>query len=104
MVMGSLGVWVPGLPVVSALVIFCFLRGTRLAARISVAALTITLILALALLIRYLATGDVAIIDSQGVFGSLWLDPLSLVLWAFVSGISLIVHIYSVRYMVEAPG
>ena len=104
MVMGSLGVWVPALPVVSALVIFCFLRGTRLAARISVAALTITLILAVALLIRYLATGDVAIIDSQGVFGSLWLDPLSLVLWAFVSGISLIVHIYSVRYMVEEPG
>ncbi|MHB1609485.1 MAG: proton-conducting transporter transmembrane domain-containing protein [Acidiferrobacter thiooxydans] len=105
MATGSLGVWVPVLPVVSALMILAFLRDTRrLAARVSVSILTLTLALALTLLVHYLVTGGVAIIDSQGVFGSLWLDPLSLVLWTFVSGISLIVHIYSVRYMAEEPG
>ncbi len=105
MAMGSLGVWVPLLPVVSALIILAFLRDTRKAAsRVSVSILGLTLALALALLVRYLVTGTEAVIDSGGVFGSLWLDPLSLVLWAFVSGISLIVHIYSVRYMVEEPG
>jgi NADH-quinone oxidoreductase subunit L len=105
MAMGSLGVWVPLLPVVSALVILAFLRNTRVfAARVSVSTLALTLALALMLLVRYLVTGADAVVDSGGVFGSLWLDPLSLVLWAFVSGISLIVHIYSVRYMAEEPG
>ena len=103
--MGSLGVWVPLLPVVSALVILAFLRNTRVfAARVSVSTLALTLALALMLLVRYLVTGADAVVDSGGVFGSLWLDPLSLVLWTFVSGISLIVHIYSVRYMAEEPG
>ncbi len=105
MAMGSLGVWVPLLPVVSALVILAFLRNTRVfAARVSVSTLALTLALALMLLVRYLVTGADAVVDSGGVFGSLWLDPLSLVLWTFVSGISLIVHIYSVRYMAEEPG
>ncbi len=105
MILGSLGVWVPVLPAASALVILAFLRRARRpAARVSVATLVLTLALALALLVRYLMEGGVAAVDSGGIFGSLWLDPLSLVLWAFVSGISLIVHIYSVRYMAEEPG
>ncbi|WP_298140130.1 proton-conducting transporter membrane subunit [Acidiferrobacter sp.] len=103
--MESLGVWVPALPVASALFILVFLRGThRAAARVSLSALTLSLLLAAGLLVRYLMGGGMAVIDTGGVFGSLWLDPLSLVLWAFVSGISLIVHIYSVRYMAEEPG
>ncbi|MFN2381734.1 MAG: NADH-quinone oxidoreductase subunit L, partial [Guyparkeria sp.] len=39
-----------------------------------------------------------------GGWGSLQLDPLSAIMALVVSGISLVVHIYSIRYMIEEPG
>ncbi len=103
--MERFAVLVPVLPVVSAvLILLCLRRHRRWAARVSVGSLMLALAGAAALLVHYLITGRAAVVDAHGVFGSLWLDPLSLVLWVFVSGISLIVHIYSVRYMIEEPG
>jgi len=37
-------------------------------------------------------------------WGSLYIDPLGGVMAVLVSGISLVVHIYSIRYMAEEPG
>lgn len=103
--MDSLAVCVPFLPVLSALFILAFLRGGQApAARLSVGAMTLTFVASAVLLLHYFVAGHEQVVSSGGLWGSLWLDPLSLVLWTFVSGISLIVHIYSVRYMVEEPG
>ncbi len=103
--MDSLAACVPFLPIASGLVILAFLRRhPRGAARLSVGALLVTFLGAATLLGHYIIAGGVEVLDLGGAWGSLWLDPLSLVLWTFVSGISLIVHVYSVRYMVEEPG
>jgi len=103
--MDSMALGIPLLPLLSALAILAFLRRRkRSAARLSVGALTLTFLLAAFLLARHLWGARDVVLQLQGLWGSLWLDPLSLVLWTFVSGISLIVHVYSVRYMVEEPG
>lgn len=105
MATGLLAILVPVLPMVSAAIVLAFFRASRRpAARLSVAAMSITLVLALTLLVHHILAGSAAQVEPLGAFGSLWIDPLSLILWTFVSGISLIVHIYSVRYMVEEPG
>ncbi|MDA8360954.1 MAG: proton-conducting transporter membrane subunit [Gammaproteobacteria bacterium] len=103
--MESLAILVPCLPVASALFILGFLRTHRqAAARLSVGATALTLLAGAVVFVHYLMVSHVAVVGSGGRWGSLWLDPLSLVLWIFVAGISLIVHIYSVRYMIEEPG
>ncbi len=105
MATGLLAVLVPALPMISAVVLLALLRESRrTAARLSVGAMTLTLVLAFTLLVHHILAGDASVVESVGSVGSLWIDPLSLVLWTFVSGISLIVHIYSVRYMIEEPG
>lgn len=103
--MDSLAAFIPFLPVLSALLILAFFRrGQKRAARTSVSLASLTFAASAVVLLHYLVAGRVHIVSSGGSWGTLWLDPLSLVLWTFVSGISLIVHIYSVRYMVEEPG
>ncbi len=47
------------------------------------------------------APGQIALAGSWGVF---LFDPLSSLMGAFIAGISLIVHIYSLRYMAEEAG
>ncbi|MCY0872737.1 MAG: proton-conducting transporter membrane subunit [Acidithiobacillus caldus] len=103
--MDSIALVIPLLPLLSALTILAFLRGRKkAAARVSVATLTLAFLLAAFFLGRHLWGAKDVLLHSPGLWGSLWLDPLSLILWTFVSGISLIVHVYSVRYMVEEPG
>lgn len=103
--MEALATFVPFLPVLSAVLILAFFRRSQpRAARTSVAFMILTFVAAAGFLIHYLVAGTVRVVDFGGSWGTLWLDPLSLVMWTFVSGISLIVHIYSVRYMVEEPG
>ncbi|MBU2759100.1 NADH-quinone oxidoreductase subunit 5 family protein [Acidithiobacillus sulfurivorans] len=100
--MGDLAIVIPFLPILSAAVIFIFMHSARkAAARISVIITLLTFILALIELTSY-ALGGFSRVEIIGtLWGSVWLDPLTLIMWSFVCGISLLVHMYSVRYMVE---
>ncbi|MDD3759666.1 MAG: proton-conducting transporter membrane subunit [Acidithiobacillus sp.] len=102
--MDTLAIVIPFVPVLSAAIIFLFLRNRKgTAARLSVLATLLTFLLSLSLLGDYI-TSQVARVEWIGqIWGSIWLDPLALIMWTFVSGISLLVHMYSVRYMVEEP-
>lgn len=102
--MDILAIIIPFVPVLSALLIFVLLRQNKVsAARLSVLATLVTFLLSSILLGAYI-TSSAPRVESLGQgWGSIWLDPLSLIMWSFVSGISLLVHIYSVRYMIEEP-
>lgn len=100
----ALGTVVPFVPVVPALLMLSVLSGRkRAAARLGVSSILLTFVLSLAALGNYIASGSSRVEILGHPWGSIWLDPLSLVMWSFVSGISLLVHMYSVRYMVEEP-
>jgi NADH-quinone oxidoreductase subunit L len=96
---------VPMLPLFSALLIhllWCQLG--RRVARLSVAATALTFGVAAAVLALVIASdvqGQIALGPSWGI---LLLDPLSTLLSVVIAGISLIVHIYSIRYMAEEVG
>lgn len=105
MTMEQLIVVVAALPLLSAVLIkLLSARLGRRAARLSVTAAVITFALAAVVasvaVIRG-ASGEVALAGSWGI---LLFDPLSSLLAVFIAGISLIVHVYSVRYMAEEPG
>jgi NADH-quinone oxidoreductase subunit L len=103
--MDKLAAAVPFISVLSAAVILIALRNSkRAAARVGVYSILLTFLVSLAVLANYLVTGVTKVEVLGHPWGSLWLDPLSLVMWSFVSGISLLVHMYSVRYMAEEPG
>lgn len=103
--MNTFAAVVPFLPVLSAVVIFVAARcRPRPAARIGVGGILVAFVASLVVLGQYMADSQPVVVSLGREWGSLWLDPLSLVMWAFVSGISLLVHIYSVRFMVEEPG
>ncbi|EAR23181.1 NADH-quinone oxidoreductase subunit 5 family protein [Nitrococcus mobilis] len=92
------------LPLLSALSIqLLSARLGRHAARLSVAVTTVTFALAVAMLSSSIggASGEVALAGSWGI---LRFDPLGALMAVVIAGISLIVHIYSVRYMVEEAG
>lgn len=93
------------LPLLSALLIQ-LLSGTmgRRVARISVIGGTISFLVALVLLIALLSGEDVSRIAVSGPWGSLLFDPLSILMGLLITGISLLVRIYSVRYMAEESG
>jgi len=105
MTMAQLIVVVAALPLLSAVLIQLFsTRLSRGAARLSVTAVSITFALAVAVLVAAVvrgASGQVALAGSWGIF---LFDPLSSLMAAVIAGISLIVHVYSVRYMAEEPG
>jgi len=74
------------------------------AAKTSVAFGVINFILAVALLAMVMGgdkTSQVALFDSWGI---LIADPLSVLMALLISGISLIVRIYSIKYMIEEAG
>lgn len=95
----------PALPVLAALggpVLF----GARphRAARWSIALTTLTMLLAVGLVIVHSMLPQSAMLI-QGVPGwSVMLDPLSLAMSTVVAAISLVVHVYSRRYMADEPG
>ena len=93
------------LPFFSAIVtqLFCARLGKR-AATISVISLWLTFILACITL--WLAISDATLQEYSLLFswGIIRFDSLGTLMCLVISAISLIVHIYSVRYMVEEPG
>lgn len=93
------------LPMLSALLITLFLSGKqRLVARLSVGLSTIAFLLSAASLVFYVVHPHPQWLSSGLAWGSLYLDPLSSVMAAAVAGISLVVHVYAVRYMAEEAG
>lgn len=100
--MDALATAVPFIPTVSAIVILAAFRANkRGAARLGVLAVGLSFVISLAALINYAINGTSRVEVLGHPWGSIWLDPLSLIMWTFVSGISLLVHMYSVRYMSE---
>jgi NADH-quinone oxidoreductase subunit L len=95
----------PALPLLSALLTH-LLAGFigRKVAHLSVMAGILTFALACGLLWLALTEDASHQIALGGSWGILLLDPLSTLMGLVVSGISLLVHIYSVRYMAEEAG
>ncbi len=81
-----------------------FGRFGRRAAAISIGFNTAIFLVALVLLAAKLDGAPNGILQLNPVWGSVQFDPLAALLSAVISGISLIVHIYSRRYMIEEPG
>lgn len=95
----------PLVPVVSAIVVpFVGRASASAAARVSVGAMAVTLLLALALLGACLSMPATAVgVIRLGPL-ALLLDHLAVTMAVLVAGISFIVHVYSVRYMADEPG
>lgn len=103
--MPKLIILIIALPLLSALLTH-LLQGPlgRCVARISVAATLLSVLLASALLWLSL-TGHVVDQPSASTpWMTLYYDPLSILMALFIGVISLIVHIYSLRYMAEEAG
>ena len=103
--MEKLVVLLPSLPLVSAL-LTQLLGGTlgRAVSRISIAGGTASFLVAAILLGSILSGEEVAHVAAGGSWGSLLFDPLSVLMGLLIAGISLLVRIYSVRYMAEEHG
>jgi NADH-quinone oxidoreductase subunit L len=93
------------LPFVSAAVtqLFCSKLGKR-AATVSVASSWITFLLACVTLSLALSDATLHEYSMQSSWGIIRFDSLGTLMCLVISAISLIVHIYSVRYMIEDPG
>lgn len=101
----KLTILLPILPLVSAVILALFATHSRAAAaRISVVAAALTVLVAALGLAFYLGSRQAEWASSGFSWGSLYLDPLSSVMALLVAAISLVVHVYSVRYMVEERG
>lgn len=96
----------PLLPLLSAAAVPLLCRQhQRRAARWSIAFITLTLLVAVALLVQHLRAGIAtpALFVGAAGFGLL-LDPLSIAMAVLVAAISLVVHVYSLNYMADEPG
>ena len=103
--MTPLIVIVPALPILSAILTQVLsARFEQRVAWVSVTATGITFTLTIAILGLELAGMGEHRIDSLYGWGVLLTDPLSAIMGVLISGISLMVHLYSVRYMAEEPG
>ena len=93
------------LPFISAAVIqlFCARLGKR-AATVSVISLWLTFILAAITLWLALSDSTLQEFSLSSSWGIIRFDSLGTLMCLVISAISLIVHVYSVRYMVEEPG
>jgi NADH-quinone oxidoreductase subunit L len=98
-------VLVPALPVISALLTHLLAPAMgRRVARLSVGFSLLTFLVAGFLLaLALLGEPSRAVTLGRG-WGILLFDPLSLLMAVVISGISFIVHLYSVRYMAEETG
>ncbi len=80
------------------------LRSPRTAVRISIAGTAVTFLVALLALGMALAGTSTTAVSLGSTWGSLLFDPLSTLMAVVISGISLIVHVYSRRYMAGERG
>ena len=90
------------LPLISALLIQLFAgRIGRGIARLSVVFTTLSFLLSCVLLALALMGSEIQTFPLGSSVAALLFDPLSILLATIILGISLIVHLYSVRYMAE---
>ena len=103
--MDQLTVLLPAIPLLAAALI-ALLAGAprRRVAGISTGLSALTLLLAVTALALYLHDPRPTHVSFGGAWGSLYLDALSAIMALAVAGISLVVHVYSARYMAEEPG
>ena len=104
-VMDQLVVLLPSLPLLSAF--FTHLLSRQLGrgvSRISVAGGTVSVVVAAILLTAILSGSEPSHVTLANSWGSLLFDPLSVLMGLLIAGISLLVRIYSVRYMAEEAG
>jgi len=95
----------PAVPLLSAVIIALLADGPRRrVARISIGFSVLTMLLAAVALALYLHDPQPLRVTIGTGWGSLYLDPLSCVMALAVAGISMVVHIYSARYMAEESG
>lgn len=103
--MDKLTVLLPAVPLLSAVIVALLASGPRnRVARVSIGFSTLTLLLAGAALALYLRDPHPLLVPFGPGWFDLYLDPLSCVMSLSVAGISLVVHLYSRRYMAEEPG
>jgi len=103
--MEQLITFIPALPILSAILIQLLSR--RLGRRVawfSVTAVIITFALTILVLSLHLAGLGTHLVSSGYTWGMLLNDPLSAIMGVLIAGISLIVHLYSIRYMAEEQG
>jgi NADH-quinone oxidoreductase subunit L len=95
----------PALPLLAALLaqLLGGLLGRQVAG-LSVAGALLSFAAAVALLALALTGHGPEQVSLGGSWGTLLFDPLSSLMGLVITGISLIVHIYAVRYMAEEPG
>lgn len=97
--------YLPVLPLASAVLVQLFNQSMgRGVSRISVGIAVVTFFLSVFLFILNLTGAPTTVYSWGDNWGSLIFDPLSTLMAMVISGISLIVRIYSVRYMAEEDG
>jgi NADH-quinone oxidoreductase subunit L len=105
MVMKQLIALVPALPIISTLVLLLLSgQAKRHVARLSVMATAITCVMTIVMVGMIIAGHPSEHFSFAHGWWILLSDPLSAVMGVLISGISLIVHIYSIRYMAEEAG
>ena len=98
-------VLLPAVPLLSAAIIALLADAPRhRVARVSIGFSALTLLLAAAALALYLHDPRALHVSFGAAWGSLYLDPLAAIMAFAVAGISLVVHVYSARYMAEEAG
>jgi NADH-quinone oxidoreductase subunit L len=103
--MEQLVLLLPVIPIISALMtqLFSSSMGRRVS-RISVIGGTLTFALASTLLLMVLMDYPIAHYSFGETWRSLYFDPLAVLMSTVIAAISLLVRIYSVRYMAEEYG
>lgn len=98
-------VMVPALPLFTAIITYLFAsRLKHYVAQLSVASILLSLLAAIGLLWSALSGSQNIDISLGGSWGILTFDPLSSLMSVVIAGISLIVHVYSIRYMADEEG
>lgn len=95
----------PGLPVLAALINQLFGQQLgRSTARVSVFVSVLSFVVALGFLGHLLLGGKTVEVSLGKDWGIILIDPLATLMAALITGISLVVRVYSVKYMAEEKG
>jgi len=101
----QLVVMMPAIPLLMAIITYIFSKQLhKQVARLSVLAVLLTFVVSLVLLYSAIIEKHNLTVSFGQNWGILLYDPLSALMSAVISGISLVVHIYSIRYMADEEG
>ncbi len=101
----NLVVMMPAIPLLMAIITYVYSKQLQKhVAKLSVLSVFLAFLLSLVLLYSAIADNQSLVVSFGEGWGILLFDPLSSLMSAVISGISLVVHIYSVRYMADEEG